>query len=164
MDKFILDACCGGRCFWVNKTHPNTIYIDQRRAEKGHVHQRPGHSVEPDIIMDFSDLNFPDKQFRLIVWDPPHLLSLGETSVLRKKYGCLISGWEETLRDGFSECWRVLQDYGVLVFKWNEEEISRKKVLSLFPVQPLFGHPVGSKNKTHWFTFMKIPAPTAGGF
>ena len=40
-DKFILDACCGGRMFWENKKHPNTIYIDNRLKEKGHINQ-PG--------------------------------------------------------------------------------------------------------------------------
>lgn len=24
-NKFILDACCGGKMFWFNKNHPNTM-------------------------------------------------------------------------------------------------------------------------------------------
>lgn len=33
-NKFILDACCGPKCFWYNKNHPNTIYIDKRVEKK----------------------------------------------------------------------------------------------------------------------------------
>lgn len=60
-------------------------------------------------------------------------------------------------RVGFSECWRVLEDYGVLIFKWNESEISVKKVEKLFSQKALFCHPSGTKSKTHWLCFMKIP-------
>ncbi|GAG16600.1 unnamed protein product, partial [marine sediment metagenome] len=27
MDKKILDVCCGGRTFWFNKKHPDTVYV-----------------------------------------------------------------------------------------------------------------------------------------
>ena len=78
-DKFILDAACGGRCFWFNKHHPNTLYIDKRRAEKGHSHLRKNHCIIPDKIMDFTNLEFSDGSFKLVVFDPSHLKSLGET-------------------------------------------------------------------------------------
>lgn len=158
MDKFILDACCGGRCFWQNKEHPNTIYIDNEpRAAKISV-QRPLFKCDPDLVMDFTNLRFKDHSFKLVVWDPPHLLDLNETSEMRKKYGCLNKQtWKYDLKKGFSECWRVLEDYGVLIFKWNEEDISTTDVLKLFSRDPLFGHVAGSKSKTKWFCFMKIP-------
>lgn len=156
--KFILDACCGGRTFWFNKRHPNTIYIDIRAAKKGISKLRPNFEIKPDLVMDFRALDFPDKSFKLVVWDPPHLKSLGETSELRRKYGCLnAETWQYDLKKGFRECWRVLGDYGILIFKWSCTEISIKKILSLFGEQPLFGHPSGSKSKTRWFCFMKIP-------
>ena len=156
--KFILDACCGGRMFWFNKKHPNTLYIDNRVALKGHRKHQPQHEVKPDVVMDFRDICFPGKTFKLVVFDPPHLKSLRETSDMRKTYGCLVADtWRYDLGKGFEECWRVLDDYGILIFKWNESEISVKDVLKLFPVDPLFGHPTGSKSKTHWFCFMKIP-------
>lgn len=158
MNKFILDACCGGRMFWFDKKQPNTLYVDNRIAEKGHRKHRKNHEVRPDIVMDFRKLALPDKSFKLVVWDPPHLKTLGETSDLRKSYGCLVAEtWQSDLSRGFKECWRVLEDYGILIFKWNVSEISVKKVLSFFPEAPLFGHPTGSKSKTHWFCFMKIP-------
>lgn len=158
-EKFILDACCGGRMFWYDKKQKNTLFIDNRRTEIGHISQRNSqHEVNPDIIMDFRKLHLPDNHFRLIVWDPPHLKTLQETSILYKKYGCLnAETWQTDLRMGFNECWRVLKDHGVLVFKWNEAEINIKKVLCLFHTKPLFGHPIHSKTKTHWLCFMKIP-------
>lgn len=155
--KVILDACCGGRQFWFNKHHPNAVYIDNR-LERAPCKPRPNFSVVPDMVMDFRDLKFPDGSFKLVVWDPPHLTRSGETSIMRAKYGCLNAiTWPGDLAKGFNECWRVLDDYGMLVFKWNETDIPLKKVLKLFPEEPLFGHPTGSKHKTKWMVFMKIP-------
>ncbi len=165
-NKFILDACCGGRMMWLNKHHPNTIYIDNRTAEKGHIQNgfNPNHEVKPDMIMDFRDLKFPDKSFKVIVFGPPHLTSLTETSIMRKKFGCLnAETWQGDLKQGFKECWRVLQDYGVLIIKWNDIEIPYKKLLSLFSERPLFMNiTAGNKalkdgNRSYWFCFMKIP-------
>lgn len=68
------------------------------------------------------------------------------------------------LKRGFNECWRVLAPYGVLIFKWNEAEIRLKKVVELFPEEPLFGHPIMSKTRTHWLCFMKIPRGVKHGF
>ena len=43
--------------------------------------------------------------------------------------------------------------------KFNENTLDVKKVLKLFPVDPLFGNTISNKkgSKTKWFTFMKIP-------
>jgi len=157
MDKKILDACCGGRMFWFNKEHPNALYIDNRVCEKGHNRHKVNHCVKPDIVMDFRKMDFPDKKFSLVVFDPPHLATLGKTSKFAKDYGKLN---KETCRDdikkGFNECWRVLKDDGILIFKWNEYEIKKKDILNVIEKTPLFGHPVGSKIQTHWLCFMKI--------
>jgi hypothetical protein len=42
---------------------------------------------------------------------------------------------------------------------------SKTKVLSLFPVEPLFGHRPGGRTNGHWYCFMKIPglSQTKGG-
>ena len=155
---FILDACCGNRMFWFDKHQPNTIFVDIRIKEKGLIKSRPNFDVQPDKIMDFRDLKFLDKSFKLVVWDPPHMKTLNETSIMAKKYGCLnAQTWQWDLKKGFKECWRVLDDFGILIFKWCETEISTKEVLALFPETPLFGHPIGSKSNTQWFCFMKIP-------
>lgn len=163
-DKFILDACCGGRMMWFNKNHPNAIYIDNRIAESGHITNRPEHSVKPDLLMDFRRMTFPDKTFKLVVWDPPHLVSLQQTSWMAKKYGVLDKEtWQADLKQGFDECWRVLDDFGVLIFKWSEQGDGKKRskpvrqLIDIFGKEPLIGHTVGSKSNTHWMTFMKIP-------
>lgn len=65
------------------------------------------------------------------------------------------------LRAGFSECFRVLDADGVLVFKWNETQVRLSEVLALTPHQPLFGHTSGRKAGTHWMVFMK-PAQNVG--
>ncbi len=157
--KLILDATCGGRTIWFNKKHPNAVYVDNRREGKGLCPERPNFEVQPDYIVDFRDMKmFGDEIFKLVVWDPPHLKTLSKTAIMAKKYGVLNpQTYPRDLRKGFDECWRVLQNYGVLIFKWNDLEISQKELLSFFKEKPLFGHTTGSKAKTRWFCFMKIP-------
>lgn len=163
--KFILDAACGGRMFWFNKKHPNTLYIDNRREKKGFIKERPGFEINPDIVMDFRKLEFKDKSFKLVVWDPPHLKELEEKSWLKRKYGCLnAETWQADIKKGFDECMRVLEDHGILIFKWStsaaprpKRDVSIKEVLRVIQKEPLFGHPSGSKLNTMWFCFMKIP-------
>ncbi len=157
-EKYILDACCGGRCFWFNKKHPKTIYIDIKRRPKGTCKERPNWNCEPDMIADFKNLPFRDRTFKHIVWDPPHLVNLGKESIMNKKYGSLNSEtWQYDLKKGFDELWRVLENYGTLVFKWSEGSISTRQVLDLFPEEPLYGHPTAKSGKTKWMVFMKIP-------
>jgi len=83
-DKFILDACCSGKAMWKNKNHPNAVYIDIREEETLGPH-RPNQSIKPDYIMDFRDMKFDDKSFKLVVFEPPHLKSLGKNSFFRMK-------------------------------------------------------------------------------
>jgi ubiquinone/menaquinone biosynthesis C-methylase UbiE len=155
--KKILDACCGGRWMWFDKRNKNTLYVDCRIAEKGHDKYRPNHCVKPDVVMDFRELHFPDETFSLVVFDPPHMATLGDTSKFRRYYGRLDRvTWRDDLKRGFSECYRVLKKDGVLIFKWNETEIKLKELFDLFPIVPLFGHPTNSKNTTHWVCFMKL--------
>ncbi len=155
---------------WFDKHQPNTIYIDNRVASKGHIQKgfNPNHEVRPDLVMDFRKMDFEDKSFKLVVFDPPHLTSLTDSSLMKKKFGCLnAETWQSDLKKGFSECWRVLEDYGVLVFKWSDIEIPFKKVLSLIKQRPLFfnitaGQKVlKSAHRSFWFVFMKMPMPLA---
>lgn len=150
----ILDPCCGSKMFWFDKQHPDVTYGDIRT--ESHV-LCDGRSLEvkPDIELDFRNLPFEDNSFKLVVFDPPHLKTLGQNSWLAKKYGKLLPSWEDDIRQGFSECFRVLEPFGVLIFKWNEYQIPVSKVLSLTEYKPLFGHPVGKRMDTHWITFMK---------
>lgn len=155
--KPILDACCGSRMFWFNKQHPAAVFCDIREVSRHEYY--PGRYIEikPDIVCDFTDLPFEDKQFKLVVFDPPHLTDVGGGSWLKLKYGRLEDDWAEMLHDGFWECMRVLDDYGVLIFKWSEVQIPLRDVLNVIKAEPLFGHRSGKHNNTHWMTFMKFP-------
>lgn len=165
IDKFILDACCGGRMFWFDKKHPNTLYVDNREVPAGTL-EFSSFSVKPDKLMDFRKLDLPDRSFKLVVFDPPHLKSLDKNSWIQLKYGILDPNtWKQDILKGFEECWRVLEDYGILIFKWSRSYDNRKKrdvslaeILKFLPVKPLFGHPSGSKMNTVWMCFMKIPS------
>lgn len=151
--------------FWFEKKHPNTTYIDIRSMPAGTLENTPSFEIQPDIIMDFRKLNFPDKSFRLVVFYPPHLKSLESNSWIAAKYGTLNpKTWHNDIQQGFNECWRVLEDYGVLIFKWSKShdnrpkrDISLSEILKLLPARPLFGHSSGSKMNTIWLCFMKIP-------
>ena len=157
-EKFILDACCGSRMFWFQKNQPNTIFQDIREYDKGYIDNRPNRELHPDKIGDFRKMDFKDKTFKLIVFDPPHLIGKGMGSRMTRTYGELNKDtWKEDIKKGFEECWRVLDDFGVLIFKWNDSSVKRKEVLETIGKTPLFGHPNGSKIPTHWFCFMKIP-------
>lgn len=111
--------------------------------------------VEPDIVADFTNLPFPDNSFYLVVFDPPHLLKVGENAWLKKKYGKLPENWKPLIRDGFHECMRVLKPNGTLIFKWNEIDIPTREIINAIGVEPLFGHRSGKQSKTHWLCFMK---------
>jgi len=163
-NKFILDACCGGRMMWINKKHPNVVYIDIRKEGQGLIKSIPNFEVNPDYIMDFRKMDFVDNSFKLVIWDVPHLLSNRcGGGIFSKKFGVLnAKTWQSDLQKGFKECWRVLENYGVLLFKWNNHNIKVKQILQLLPEKPLFqnitsGSGIKKTSQTYWFCFMKIP-------
>ena len=125
-----------------------TLVADTREGRKPCV-------VNPDTVGDFTNLQFPDGSFYVVVFDPPHLVDISEKSWLAMKYGRLTGDWKDQLRDGFRECFRVLKPEGTLIFKWAEVHIPLADVLALAPHKPLFGHNVGKRSKTHWCAFLK---------
>jgi len=150
----VLDACCGSRMFWFDRRHPAAVFMDCRRADETLCDGRRL-VVEPDIVGDFRRMPFPDGRFRLVVFDPPHTFA-GESSWMARKYGRLDRrSWRADLAAGFRECFRVLEDQGVLVFKWCSVEVPLADVLALAPSPPLFGSQVGRQGKTHFVVFMK---------
>ena len=157
--KIILDDCCGSRMFWFDKKNPNVLFIDNRSETVTAKDRDKIRTIEvnPDVITDFTNLPFEDNSFYMVVFDPPHLKTLGETSWMAKKYGKLPKDWQSLIHDGFTECMRVLKPNGTLVFKWNESEIKAAEVLSVIPFKPLFGHTTGRQSKTIWMCFMKLP-------
>jgi ubiquinone/menaquinone biosynthesis C-methylase UbiE len=147
--------------FWFDKGNPNVLFID-RRSETVTAKDSSCKSglrtieVKPDMVADFTEMPFENERFNMVVFDPPHLKTLGATSWMAKKYGRLPSDWKVMLAKGFDECMRVLKPNGTLIFKWNESEIMASEVLSLIPYKPLFGHTTGRQSKTIWMAFMKM--------
>lgn len=135
MQQKILDPCCGSRMMWFNKENQGVLFGDIRSEEHTLCDGR-ALKITPDINMDFRDMPFDDNTFKLVVFDPPHLRKAGKTSWIGKKYGILSDDWRNDLRKGFSECFRVLGQDGILIFKWNEIQIPVKQILSLTAYPP----------------------------
>ena len=151
MSKVILDICCGSKMFWFDKNNKNTIYMDNRELEDTLCDGRKL-IIKPDVIGDFRNIPYPDSSFKLVVFDPPHLLKVGEKSWMAKKYGKLSETWPSDIKKGFNESMRVLEPFGILIFKWNEEQIKLKQILDAIDFEPLFGN---KRSKTHWLVFVK---------
>lgn len=154
----ILDACCGGRMWWWDKTHPLATYMDKRVAPPGSCDVRPNWSCEPDVLGDFRAMPFEDESFQLVVFDPPHLTRESESGgYIRLKFGALPRSREqEDLRQGFAECWRVLRPGGTLVFKWADK---LERVKPHFPAEPIVGTRSPRGGQTRWFIFYKPQDP-----
>lgn len=151
----ILDACCGGRMFYFEKDHPNILYIDRRReiVEMKDRDKIRTLEISPDLVIDFTDMRFPDECFNFVVFDPPHLINCGKNSWLAKKYGKLDKdAWQETLSKGVSECLRVVKPGCVVAMKWSERDIKTTELLKILPQQPAFGDKSGM---TRWLFFVK---------
>jgi SAM-dependent methyltransferase len=150
---------------WFDRQHPNVVFGDLRQEtiqvtdnSRGNASGLRTIQINPDALMDFRALPYPDSTFNLVSFDPPHMVQAGPRSWLAAKYGKLGEHWRDDLRQGFSECFRVLASNGVLVFKWNETQVKLREVLALTPHQPLFGNTSGKKAGTHWMVFMKPEA------
>jgi SAM-dependent methyltransferase len=161
MEQIVLDACCGGKMMWFDKDDNRAVFADCRNEVMGIDHfpsqqGRSPKSVQPDLIHDFRDMDFPDESFHHVVFDPPHVRGISMKSVTGFSYGSLDKEtWKTDLAAGFKECFRVLKPYGTLIFKWNEVDIPLKDVLALTPEKPLYGHRSGKKANTHWVCFIK---------
>lgn len=147
---------------WFDKSDQRVLFGDCRSetltvTDRSHGNKSGVRSIciDPDALMDFRALPFGDGTFKLISFDPPHLVKAGPRSWLAAKYGKLSDNWRADLARGFAECFRVLEVGGTLVFKWNETQVKVSEVLALTPVKPLFGHISGRKGLTHWLVFMK---------
>jgi ubiquinone/menaquinone biosynthesis C-methylase UbiE len=152
--KEVLDVCCGSRMFWFDKSDKRALFCD-KRSESYTLCDGRSLEIKPDVVCDFSDLPFDSNSFSLVVFDPPHLSNVGAESWMAKKYGKLFPDWRDSIRCGFSECFRVLKKGGVLIFKWNETQIKTSEILNLTEEKPLFGHISGKNSKTIWISFIK---------
>ncbi len=161
--RSVLDACCGSRMFWFDRSDPRTLFVDRRneRHVLPDVSSKGGSReliVAPDVQADFTALPFEAESFWHVVFDPPHFERNGARSWVGLKYGTLSGDWREMLRRGFAECFRVLKPGGTLIFKWCADEIPVGRILELTPERPLYGHKSGKNSRTHWIAFIKLCA------
>lgn len=150
-EKSILDVCCGGRMWWHDKEDARAVYMDKRELDTtlcdGRVFR-----VSPDVIADFRKLPFSNSSFPMVLFDPPHLKTVGKNAWFAQKYGILGDSWRVDLKQGFSECFRVLKPFGTLIFKWSEVQIRLSEILKLTDQKPVVMH---KKQKTHFVIFLK---------
>lgn len=78
--KTVLDVCCGGRMMWFDRQHPAVVFGDQRRETLTVTDRSHGRAdgtrelrIEPDTLLDFRALPYPDESFWHVAFDPPHL-------------------------------------------------------------------------------------------
>jgi SAM-dependent methyltransferase len=156
--KKVLDVCCGMKGMYFDKYDKRVLFLDKRK-ETHIVKRKDGYDrtiiIDPDIIGDFTDIKQPDNSFWHVVFDPPHIPQKKPTGVICKQYGHLTEDWEDMIKKGFQECFRVLKPNGTLIFKWNECRIPIKDILKLTDKKPLYGHKSGKAMQTHWVSFIK---------
>ena len=141
---------------WFDKNAHGVVYSDRRVEPPGVDVKRPNFNVTPDVLHDFRVMPYQDAVFRLVVFDPPHKFKLSPRSHLGIRYGSLDPDvWQDIIREGFDECWRVLKPGGTLVFKWAESSLKVREVLEVLPMSPMFGHTTGKTGGTKWMLFYK---------
>lgn len=154
----VLDPASGSRMFYFDHEDERVLFGDIRSEEHILCDGR-ALNINPDAYTDFRDLPFEDGSFRVVVFDPPHLVNTGPKSWQAAKYGRLSKDtWRDDLAAGFAECFRVLKPEGVLIFKWAEVQIKVREILALTPHSPLIGHISGKAANTHWITWIKESA------
>ncbi len=155
----VLDACCGCKMMWFDKYNKKVLFADKRFEEKDMSAYKINYgkkNCDPDLIYDFRNMPFNDDSFYHVVFDPPHVRNISTDSVIGFSYGSLNKNtWQEDLKKGFDECFRVLKPNGTLIFKWNEVDIPISKILKIIDKEPLYGHRSGKTMKTHWVAFLK---------
>lgn len=87
----VLDPCCGSRMMWFDKNNPEAVFGDKRKEihllkDRKYLRKL---EITPDVVMDFTNIPFPDNTFAVVVFDPPHLERVGEKSWLAKKIRCV---------------------------------------------------------------------------
>jgi SAM-dependent methyltransferase len=153
-ERVVLDPACGARMFYFDKADDRVLFGDIR-SESHILCDGRALEINPDQIIDFRALPHDDETFRVVVFDPPHLVRVGRKSWTFAKYGALGPEWKDDLSAGFAECFRVLRPGGVLIFKWNEIQIPVSQIVALAEHSPLVGHRSGKRSDTHWITFLK---------
>ena len=143
----ILDLSAGNRAIWFDKNNPLTTFLD-KRAE-----------VKPTFVCDTRNIPaLVGEGFDLICWDPPHM-NCGPNSNMSKVYGYhttkeILDTIEKTGR----EAHRVSKPSALMALKWNNHDISLKRIFALLPNwTPLFGHLTkdGPRSQTYWCMLLR---------
>jgi len=165
LNKLVLDPCCGSRMFYFDKKDSRVLFGDIREGSFSFVDSRGScHSfdVSPDYLGSVTKLPFSDGSFKMVVFDPPHLVC-SSSSRIGRAYGSLPLDWKSFFRDSFAECWRVLDpSFGVLIFKWADDRFSCNDVLSCTDLKPLFGSKVKRRSNLFWLVFVKSSSSFGG--
>lgn len=134
----ILDLSAGNRAIWVNKQHPDVMFIDIRTE------------VNPTVVADSRALPTEvGTGYRLVVFDPPHV-NFSAGADMSKQYGHHTTEQiREIIRGTAKEAHRVSRSGAFMSFKWNDHDQKLEKVLNLMDTwwEPLFGHKVAIRTK-----------------
>lgn len=176
----ILDATAENQSIWKIKESPFILWIDIE----------PELEIKPDILMNNEKTSFPDNYFHTIFFDPPHGWGkeLGKSwmSIRNKEdkklypwgqpSGTVYYGWDKYssktalishIHRAQKEFYRILQDNGILWFKWDECEIPLNNLEVFFRdwiimmkiqigANPMMGNnPKESISKSWWVLLMK---------
>ncbi len=144
----ILDLSAGRRAIWYAKDHPLVTFLD-RRPE-----------MEPTIVCDTREIPAEvGDGFDLVVFDPPHM-NCGPNSDMSARYGYHTTATIiDTVRRSSAEAHRVSKPNALMALKWNNHDISLKKVFALMlNWEPLFGHLTkdGSGSQTYWVMLRRL--------
>ena len=155
IQKPILDVCCGGKMFYIDKENENVLFCDNRFFETtfSKVGGSGKFNIKPDMLVDFQNLPFENETFNLVIFDPPHILHGSDKSFMCQKYGRLPKDYKAYLSKGFNECMRVLRVGGTLIFKWSEAHINLNTILNCFNKKPLIAQK--SSRTSHFCIFYK---------
>ena len=176
----ILDATAGNRCLWTTKDSPFIVWIDVETDL----------TYKPDRLLDCTQTDYPDRFFKAILFDPPHEYGREKNACIyatpskevcdekwpqhKRKYpryygidkyptkGTLLN----FIHKAAEEFHRILEDDGMLWFKWSENRIKLQPIIPLFNLKgftEMLKIPVAYSGKTTkrtwWVLFMKNNNP-----
>lgn len=162
----ILDATAANRMIWKTKESDKVIWIDIE----------PELEITPDLTLDCTKTQFPDKSIFTIFFDPPHFWgqkkgknfftcrNMKESKKFLSKYGMKRRGIPtyygtdkyssktqllSFIHKAQKEFLRILSDNGILWLKWCELKIPIGKILVFFKDwDEMLRLEIGSKKQT----------------
>ena len=91
-----LDLTYGSGNFWDGTQHVRVTAHDSDASRA------------PDGVVDFTDVDYPNEHFDVVIYDPPHLADTGNNSIMGTRFGTYASGEiKAILMRGTCEAWRV---------------------------------------------------------